>query len=303
MAATVLFSFLFVSSDSQWISYGGMPRKDRDMAIGFMNSTIFILGGNDNPQQVTTFDSETNTFTDNGVNQLAEETFGYSQFYTQLKNKVYIIDPNEPRINFFDLETQTFAPLTDIPVDVQYEGCLAASPSNLIVVGGTNYDGDVPSIQIFSIDAETWTNGPKMLTPRTQFSCIVHPSNWDQVYAIAGIGGEDLNSIERINIGGTSQYVDNLPHPTESTSAVVHLDKILILGGVYFNGGGDYVYLNTVNVLDPKTGKVTLSQDRMVYGVIDTSAISVGNSVYAFGGMNKNQSTINTWMKYTYTGQ
>eukprot|EP01084_Bolivina_argentea_P318323 552017_1 len=72
---------------------------------------------------------------------------------------------------------------------------------------------------------------------------------------------------------------------------------IWIIGGYYDEQVGGY-YLNTVHVIHTINNQVSLSSDRLSYGVAGTSAIIVADVLYAFGGSN-GDALINGWMQHT----
>ena len=68
---------------------------------------------------------------DRGPSELTVETYGNGQYYAQIDGKIYMTQYDSPRINAFDLQTETFeSNWASTPIDSTYGGCVAASPSN-----------------------------------------------------------------------------------------------------------------------------------------------------------------------------
>ena len=255
------------------------------------------------PYQLTEFDIETEVFADKGENILPKYTFGWGQFYTQIQEELYLIDPYGLQINIFNLEEQTFTiSYTSIPLDVGDAACIASSPSNIFVSRGIN-------VQIFNLQTKEWSNGPSMKTMRARHSCIVHPNNDDVLYAI---GGKDslgyVKSVERIDMqSSTSEYIGNLTDRVDSTSAVTYEQYIYIIGGhsFYMVVGAGLELFDTVHIVDTQTDLITLAGNRLSYGVQSTAAITVNHVIYAFGGRTEDRyypplgPGVDTWMKYT----
>ena len=125
----------------EWIKTSSprMPRSDEGAAIGHIGDIAYILGGIKYPKQITKWDTNKRKYTSLGSTALPDDTYGSSQYYTQLNHTLYMIDPVGINLNIYDLSTNTFT--ADwlglvIPTTVGSQSCIASTQGYLYVVGG-----------------------------------------------------------------------------------------------------------------------------------------------------------------------
>eukprot|EP01084_Bolivina_argentea_P149048 260459_1 len=211
-----------------------LPFADRGMAAGYYNQSIFLIGGEQHRFQLTQYNIVHNTMTDYG--NISVDTFGVGQFYTTVKNIIYMIDWNGDKFSTFNLKTKVFTNDWNgirIPLQVWFDSCLASTEQFLFIVGGQNSK----ELQIFNLSNNQWLPlSHVMLTIRTRLACIVHPLT-NELYAIGGTDnqGTPVNTIEKVyieNIENNSwESVNNLLIPAEDPRAIIFSTNILIIGG------------------------------------------------------------------------
>ena len=301
----------FAISKAQWISSRGMPRSDTSIAVGYHNSSIFILGGMKHQHQLTEFHLNTETFTDLGSSALPTAVWGYGQYYTQMEEVLYMIEPQGRWINTFNLKTQKFTENSiSIPINVGSGGCLTSSLINkqLYIIGGeltpltiqlpfdnnaiVNTNGDIFG-RFSGIEEQLYENGIQSL------SCIVHPTNSDILFSFGGRDGQGdlVDAILKMEIQSNNDLtaVKSLSYPNEigvGSKAVIYDEDIIIVGGKRYDELEGYHYnLNDVRFLNPATDEVTLG-DAMPYPSSGLAVISVDNKLFVFG------SKFDIWLKY-----
>eukprot|EP01083_Nonionella_stella_P275686 936481_1 len=298
----LLHIFLVPITDGQWISYTNpaVPKKDIQMAVGVWNDHVFLLGGYNTLTRRSLIEFDGSQFDDKGE-VLPINTWGYGDYYAQIENNLFMIDPTMSRLNVFNmaLTTNQFTTFAIIPSDVNEQGCLATDSDHLFVVGGYSYSSSSPldTVQILDIAEMSWQNGVSMKTARKQLSCIVDPYT-KTLYAIGGNNGTDINSVEFINttIMDTWESIQpGLTNPAVAARSVVHVQTIYVVGGRYWDGAGHE--LDTVHIINPQQNTITLSNDRLPYGVYHLALCVIDNFFHGFGGSD-DYGYSDKWMKY-----
>eukprot|EP01083_Nonionella_stella_P304087 1055152_1 len=294
---------LLVPTNAQWISPSQttLPNSDSNMAIGYYQNTIIILGGYENPQDMIEYDIIESVF-NTIVGVLPFDTTGYSQFYTQMDNMIYIIDTSGERINVFDVSTKAYTTQHwNITHDVDTNGCIASAAAQLYIIGGYTTNGPMNNVQIFTITNNTWRDGPYLQSARYWVSCVASTIS-NKMYVVGGTDGQGnyqdyLKTIEFISITQIDQnqwqYTNSdLTEPLVSTRAVVYDTHIYVMGGQNSSG----VYVTNVNIIDTITNTVSILTDQLSYEASSMAPIVVGHTLYAFGGWNGK--TLNKWQYY-----
>eukprot|EP01083_Nonionella_stella_P058856 154085_1 len=293
-------------STSDWVNmttYPRLPRSTSFMALGSYNDVVFILGGYSTEvsisKQVVQYSATNKNFTDPGK-RLNYNVWGGGDFYTQIDNTVYFLSTSGSNLNTFDMANRVYtSSWKSVSTSVSYTSCLtSASISNIdyiYVVGGY---GSTPlsKVQVLKTSTMQWLSGiPSMITRRNRLSCIVDPSTL-HLYAIAGKNGAGTNSasylktIEKVSVNNMAQNQwqftsSTLTQPAIGARSILHDERILIIGGRYFDGNGKGItYLDIIHVIDPQTDTVTLPYASLPRGVAQAAAVIVNNNLYIFGG-------------------
>eukprot|EP01084_Bolivina_argentea_P042486 78322_1 len=271
-----------------------LPRGgDANMAAGYYNDSIFLLGGDSHGYQLLEYNFLKKTLIDYGkLALIPTESLGFGQYYSQIDDTLYIISyPNGDKLSVFNMSTKVFESVwnnVDIPLAVSSAGCLASSTiftekyiNYLFIVGGGGNGVYLNTLQTLDITAMIWYSST-MKDFRAYLSCIVHPQS-NELYAIGGYNGTNyLNTVEKIYYPGIHtqqwEYISNLLFPVIHSRSVIFKNKILVIGG---DNDGDYV--NEIQLIDITTGK-TSSGGFTEYAMESTSAINVKDIIYAFGG-------------------
>eukprot|EP01083_Nonionella_stella_P279229 949925_1 len=161
---------------------------------------------------------------------------------------------------------------------INTSGCLTTSTDYLFLVGG--YD---PSFQAFDFIRNTWIpNAPSMHTPRMYAACVTHGN---YLWALGGHSTDYITSNERISITNITQNpwitsdTPSLTQPVLYARAVSHEHYIFIIGGSYHQQ-----VLNTVQIIDTRSGMIRSSSDILPYAMDSTGSIYYHGFIYLFGG-------------------
>eukprot|EP01083_Nonionella_stella_P093296 261398_1 len=277
------------------------------VGYGSINNTIWILGSHYGQleRQLMSYDIDSNLFTDYSATALSNDVSGWGDFYTQIDDILYMIDPWNDTLSTFNVNTAQFAYYyqnIEIPHTVSdNDGCLASIDDALFVLGGgTSYK----YVQVLNLTATTWIVSPEvdyLNHGRRSTSCIVHPYN-NALYAIGGI--PDTETIEKLHVGDLAhlsqykwEFIESLPHPMSDLRSVVYENDIVSIGGY------NTVTLaeNEVFVIDVTTDTVRLSGS-MPFDCIRTGFIVARNVLYSFGGINGEEAS-NRFQYLNMTGQ
>eukprot|EP01084_Bolivina_argentea_P132932 234570_1 len=147
------------------------------MATGYFNDSIFLLGGNAYGYQMLEYKVSESEFIDHGENKLNDNTFGFGQYYSQINDTIYIIDPDGDKLSVFHMNTKIFEKSWNnvvIPLDVSSVGCLASSSQYLFVVGGRDIIGAyLNTVQMLDVTTLMWSqNLANMIHFRGYLSCM-----------------------------------------------------------------------------------------------------------------------------------
>eukprot|EP01084_Bolivina_argentea_P270183 459365_1 len=270
-----------------------LPRSDSNMAVYSHNDSIFIIGGSNNPMQMTEYDVLTENITDLGSNVLLTNTYGSGQFYSQNQDAFYMVWDNN--LFILDLHTNILnQPWRNesVSIDVNRAACVESSDKYIYIVGGGTISVPLNNFQIFAIFENQWKHdAPSMQSARASLSCILHHDT-DTLYAI---GGHNLNSIEKISAQSNAsnisafysvnswKYIDNLLYTTSQSRAITHDNLIIVIGGVEESS---FVYSSVIQVINPTDGTVTLGGN-LNYPVAGAAIIHMYDVLYVFGGIKQ----------------
>eukprot|EP01084_Bolivina_argentea_P223661 378388_1 len=265
------------------------------MGIGYYNNSIFLIGGT-NKKQVTEYDITSDIMIDYGTDAIPYDINGNAQFYTQVDEILFMINPSGNTISTYNLKTHQFTySWNDVTIPISgagSQGCMTSINNYLFIVGGklTN-NNNKNTFQILNMSTYEWTIGSNMIYTRSSPSCNVHPVT-ETLYVIGGYSGymSTLNprkTIEKIFVGeniniGTQiweQLNDQLLDFTFHRS-VVFEDYIIIIGG-YRPSAPKILEIQSINCL---TDDVQHFTGFLNYGISGAGVIIAQNTLYAFGG-------------------
>eukprot|EP01084_Bolivina_argentea_P052151 95818_1 len=228
--ALTLMIVLAIGDKIRWIKSDILlPRGIAAMAVAHYNKSVYLLGGNNNKQQMIQYDIDGNEFIDHGTNILLFETHGYGQYYTQSGNVLYIISALQSfqdtlfYLSTFNLQTNVYElDWNDIQqFEIEYGACLTSTNNYIFMLGGQSnhditYNNDILyTVQMLNLLTDAWiSNVPSMKMRRAYHSCIVHPST-EMMYAIGGYDGSNAKSviekIDTVNIKNKDwEYIEDL---------------------------------------------------------------------------------------------
>eukprot|EP01083_Nonionella_stella_P017234 48185_1 len=147
-----------------------------------------------------------------------------------------------------------------------------------------------------------------MNTARRSSSCTIDIER-TTLYAIAGVVDTStrvyIDSIEMLNITdiGAQSWVlldETLTdHGLQGTRALLHQksNRIFVIGGYDRVGDDIATFTNSVHIINTVTNQVTLSSERLPYGVAHTAAIIIDDNIlYGFGGWDGKVISLQDWM-------
>eukprot|EP01084_Bolivina_argentea_P046115 84899_1 len=301
-----------------------LPRNDYEMACGYYNQSIYLLGGYENGKQLIEYNILSAQMIDHGITALAiqpNESISrfsqMSQFYTQKGDTLYMLNEDENKLFSFELKTKlmdSYWNNIDVPGSVIHSACLTLADTHLFIVGGSYRSGSTSfEFKMLDFKSNIWTSESELYVQRADHACIIHPVR-KELYAIGGyktnvdLEHVYLQSVERINIENVDQndwnWFGDLLHKTSGGRAIIFNrfdDIILVFGGFYYDSTDSYrTVINEVQVIDCISGTVT-SGGFLDYAVYGSSVIIVDSIFYMFGGMRGSHTgsfsshSINSW--------
>eukprot|EP01083_Nonionella_stella_P172444 591849_1 len=213
---------------NNWIAPSSptLPRAVSSAAVAYdlNNERIWILGSWQlNERQLISYGINSNVFTDYNATALSNPVYGHGDFYTQIDDILYMIDPIGDKLSTFDVNTAQFTYYyqnIDIPYAVYGSGgCLASIDDALFVLGRHSY---LQYVQVLNLTTQVWIATRSLSEGRARGSCVVHPYN-NVLYAIGGWGGgsgTQKQTIEKLYVGDLAhlsqydwEFINSLPHP------------------------------------------------------------------------------------------
>eukprot|EP01083_Nonionella_stella_P172445 591851_1 len=208
------------------------------VAYNSINNTIWILGSASHQQYtLISYDIDSNNFTGYGYEALYHGVWGEGgvwgdgDFYTQVGDVLYTLDPWENKLSTFNVNTAQFTYYyqnIDIPESYgaapsyyNYWGCLASMDDVLFVLGQFP---NIQTVRVLNLTTSIWIVSPEVAylnQGRKSLSCIVHPYN-NALYAIGGSNdtGAKTETIEKLYVGDLAhlsqydwEFINSLPHP------------------------------------------------------------------------------------------
>eukprot|EP01083_Nonionella_stella_P237061 831986_1 len=273
------------------------------MAIGSYNDSIHILGGT-KMNAITVYNTRNDRFTSD-ESYFTTDIFGYSSYYTQLHNTLYIITGNGSTILSYDMQTDTIdysysAIPSQVASDYEISSCMTSykskSKSYLFIAGGAanSFSVRYKTAQVYDISDGIWlVNVSPMLNTRVSHTCIVDPVH-NNLFAI---GGPQVTSIEMISINNIEQqqwsyFAEELSIPVRDVQSVYFNTMIYVIGGMT---GGNTAH-DTVHMIDTVSNTVIV-ENILPYGIASAGVILLNHRLYVFGGSNGNNA-VSTWMYY-----
>eukprot|EP01083_Nonionella_stella_P235885 829005_1 len=291
MIMFALFSLLwFVPSLSANVFIGSslLPRAGSQFALGYSNDVIKLYGSFQTTKQFMSFNVSAQTFTDHGPLYLSTFINGGGQFYAQLANALYVINPNTNEaaqyIAYFDLTNDTFTPSSiPIPIKVNENSCIGAHPNFLAIVGG--YDsGYLKTLHLYHLIQKQWTQPANLTYERAYHSCIVHNAT-SRLYVLGGQGYRPLN-IETYHASNSSVFTpltNNLLSPVTDARIVVYGDDIYVIGGRNPYTLSTDQWAIKIQIIDTVQQTVRYGPS-LAYGTQFAPVVIVHNILYCFGG-------------------
>eukprot|EP01083_Nonionella_stella_P176328 616589_1 len=243
------------------------------------------------------FNVSTQTFTDHGSQFLSTFINGGGQFYAQLANTLYVINPNDNAdtqyIAYFDLTTDAFTPSSiPIPIKVAENSCIGAHTNFLAIVGGGIY---MSALYLYDLIGHQWSQPADLTNGRAYHSCIVHHES-SRFYVLGGVDGPSTSSlnIETYHNSNPSVFTpltSELLNPVWGARIVVYGDDIYVVGGYDVQSAQ---YAMRIQIIDTVQQTVRYGPS-LAYGIRGAPVVIVNDILHCFGGRAENIYVRNTW--------
>jgi N-acetylneuraminic acid mutarotase len=196
-----------------WQTKASMPTPRADMAASIIDGKIYLIGGKTyssvSPYFSQTdinqvYDIQTNTWTTNS--SMPAALHGYAS--TVIGTKIYLIggskqsisgiDSSVNTLQIYDTQNDTWTTGKSLIYTSSYGAAVVTSgivaPAKIYYIGGYSSGTFSDKTQIYDIENDSWSEGPKMSTSRAYLGLTVLN---DVIYAIGGFDGANwLNSNE-----------------------------------------------------------------------------------------------------------
>eukprot|EP01083_Nonionella_stella_P017235 48186_1 len=287
---------------SMWIQSNlTMPRAVDDAAVGFYDDEIYIFA----ETRIIRYNLMNGVFIDDGTDLLSASVRQTTRFYAQIEDIMYF--RYRGRFSVFNFSNKQFTENWNnikTPVSIATYSCLSATDEYLFVLGGYKDGVILNTMQILHLLSTNWTLS-YMNTKRLGLSCAIDRDR-NTLYAIAGIRKPSpwtyVNSIEMVNISDIDiqswswiNLNETLVTGIDGSRALLHqkTNRIFVIGG----SGKDPEAYNYVHIINTVTNQVTLSSERLPYGVAHTAAIIIDDNIlYGFGGWDGKVISLQDWM-------
>eukprot|EP01083_Nonionella_stella_P106018 305359_1 len=309
MAFFIVYQIVLTITNIHALPYDGwvehstptVPLSTSHGAVGYnpTTHTIWFLGGHvvttldekpSSSRQLTSYNYNTNSFTDHGNNALPSAFYGWSQNYVQFGTILYFADSVNSYVNSFDMTTESFTE-DDITASQAFnneEVCFVNIRDDYLALLGAS-----TTVQILNMQTQKWLNNvPSLLEERRGQSCIYIN---DKIWSIGGYASDSSSkgnvlsieylaatesAISDIRNQNWRYNADSLPHAIDSSRCLGINDDILLIGG--YNSELQQ-YLDTIYTIDSFSGFVSLS-GHLAKPVTGTAAVYANDMIYAFGG-------------------
>ena len=180
---------------------------------------------------------------------------------------------------------------------------MAAINNQLVLVGGSQYDGDVIKVLgVWNVDNKQWTHPyPEMLTERSDCSAAVY-KEWLVVAGGESTYFEDISSVEVMNTNSKQWYAGPpTPTPWSFMRTAVVGDTCYFMGGVIDRCSTDKVYTVSFSALTSGlTSKEPRKNGSPMWNEISglqlkySTPLSISGSLVTVGGRDKSHKTMTT---------
>ena len=149
------------------------------MSVAQYQDTIYLIGGISHNRSLIKYNLTTENFT---LNQsfFPAELYGYSQWWFQMSNELYMATPSGKIIRTYNLVTNQFnAHYSTVSFDSGVWPCVTGDPTQSLIyylqfiVLSPNSNR---TLQILNTSSVSWSLGPNMTIGRGMSSCIVSPT-------------------------------------------------------------------------------------------------------------------------------
>eukprot|EP01084_Bolivina_argentea_P091399 164547_1 len=179
MAMIVFFALIFaLINGSEWkYEPESLTRADSSQAIGYYNSTIFVIGGSYYSRSLITYDPSTqNIQYSPGIITAGIRCYG--QGWAQMDNLLYTIPWSGTHLAIYNMGDNTFTVQEQIHQELDRCGCMVTHDIFIFVLGGESYsNGYFNTTQIFNTSSHQWMNQtPTLSEAKEGMACIYHPN-------------------------------------------------------------------------------------------------------------------------------
>eukprot|EP01084_Bolivina_argentea_P270855 460669_1 len=314
MLSVALWIFTVNVVYASWvISDVSLPLGGWSKAVGQYNETIYLIASGSPTYQFGEFakyNIAQNNFTNEDNFQFNINIISNSHHYTQINNTIYMISSDD-YLSIYNMKTNTYIPNWQLDMFISRKACITSSNNQLFIIQLSGSGYYLIRMNLLSMN---WIHdNPSPQEQRLDCGCLVD-RNRQKLYVIGGYSetrGMITETNEILEIDGDIaqnqwQYIDNLTIPLRGIRPVLFKNIIFAIGGydqIYENDTfvGNYA-VDYVHIINPTTGNVFLSSEKLSYPIIDTSPIVVNDIIYAFSGQKyigpKSWQITTDWMYY-----
>jgi N-acetylneuraminic acid mutarotase len=287
------------ADENSWVAKQPMPTARSGLGVAVANGKIYAFGGDGGSNVTEEYNPVTNTWTTKKSMPTGRSRFGIAVY----QNKIYIIggatangftDANE----VYDPSTDTWATKTPLPKGGKAELTASVVNGKIYVVGGYFFGLYLVSsnaLDVYDPETDTWTTKTPM--PSAAYSCSSAVVD-NKMYVIENSFGSRVGSLNQIYDAendswsyGRSIPVGVAGAATVATTAVFAPKRIYVMGGEASTNSSNQVY-------NPENDTWSIGA-QMPTPRSYLSGAAIDDTLYAIGGRNGDNATVDANEQYT----
>ncbi len=282
-----LFVILLVNilySQGTWTNKASMPTPRTSAGSAVVNGKIYVIGGYEIPQNVSTniveeYNPATDTWTTKTPMPTTRQGFGVAV----VDNKIYciggsLLNTNRLTVNEeYDPSTDTWTTKASMPTQRTALSCESVNGKIYAMGGRQDWSSLSAVIEAYDPVTNIWTSKQPMPTGNAAFASVAY-DNLIHVFG-GGSAGAIFNVHQVYNpLTNSWSSLASLPNNICGMSAESINNKIYIIGGLTDSG-----YTGTNEVYDPVSNSWS-SETNMITARAGLCMENVNNKLYAIGG-------------------
>jgi N-acetylneuraminic acid mutarotase len=262
-----------------WKTMAPMPNTLSDLAAGVVDSTVYVLGGQNGGSPVNSvfaYDPGSDTWSTKASMPVGR----YGSAAAAANGVLYAFGGfgDEAGVEAYDPRTDTWTIKARMPTPRVMAGAVVVSGKIYVVGGHNSTAGLLSTVEVYDPSTDTWTQKASMPTARTMLAV---GTVGGMVYAAGGLGGVG-NEFEAYDPAGDT-WTQKAAMPTarrELTAAALN-GALYAIGGITSDGG----FANVVEAYDPVTN-TWANQPVMPTARSDIASAAANGAIYVLGGIS-----------------